>query len=178
MPPRMGAELVALLPRLRRYAVALCRSSALADDLVQGACERALTNADTWQIGSRFDAWVFRILRNLWIDTSRKAGRRIAGMEFEDASEVPDMKGEQQINDRLLLKDVLNAVAALPAEQREVLLLVCVEDLAYREAAEVLGVPTGTVMSRLARARKRLAGLADGRSYPSDVLGTAGRGGE
>jgi RNA polymerase sigma-70 factor (ECF subfamily) len=137
-----------------------------------------LANADAWQIGSRFDAWVFQILRNHWIDSTRKAGRMIVGTEFEDASEVQDIKGEQQINDRLLLKDVLKAVAALPVEQREVLVLVCVEELAYREAAEVLGVPAGTVMSRLARARKRLADLADGHSRGGDLLGTAGRRGE
>jgi len=147
---------VALLPRLRRFALVLCRSSSLADDLVQSACERALANADSWTPGTRFDAWVFRILRNNWIDHLRRS--RTEGMK-EDVSvqtAIVGDAGEEPILSRLLLAEVQAIIDTLPSEQREVLLLVCVEDLAYREAAEILGVPIGTVMSRLARARKQL----------------------
>jgi len=166
MSQTMGPEIVALLPRLRRYALALCRSPSAADDLVQSACMRALDNAESWQPGSRLDAWVFRILRNLWIDTTRRPSRTHISIDNERVAAIRDVQNEHQINDRLLLQDVLQAVDALPDEQREVLLLVCVEELTYREAADVLGVPIGTVMSRLARARKRLIDTADVRDVP------------
>jgi len=159
MPAAIGQDLVELLPRLRRFALVLCRSSSLADDLVQSACERALANAHTWTPGTRFDAWVFRILRNNWIDHLRRS--RTEGMS-EDITAQTDIvgdAGEEPILNKLLLAEVQQIIGAMPLEQREVLLLVCVEDLAYREAAEVLGVPIGTVMSRLARARKRLVEL-------------------
>lgn len=156
MSKAIGQELVSLLPRLRRFALVLCRSPSLADDLVQGACERALANAGSFTPGTRFDAWAFRILRNYWIDHLRRS--RIASMN-EDVTvqtHIIGDPGEEPILNKLLLAEVQQIIDTMPPEQREVLLLVCVEDLAYREAAEVLGVPIGTVMSRLARARKRL----------------------
>jgi RNA polymerase sigma-70 factor (ECF subfamily) len=156
MPAAIGQELVALLPRLRRFALVLCRSPSLVDDLVQGACERALANADSWTQGTRFDAWVFRILHNHWIDHLRRA--KVEGMN-EDVmaqTEIIGDAGEGPVLSKLLLAEVQRIIDGMPQEQREVLVLVCVEDLAYREAAEILGVPIGTVMSRLARARKRL----------------------
>jgi RNA polymerase sigma-70 factor (ECF subfamily) len=153
----IGSELVALLPRLRRFALTLTRQPSLADDLVQVACERALAHADQWSPGTRLDAWVFRILRNAWIDHVRH--RRTDGL-MDDVSDhehkLVDGDSEDRILSRLTLAEVQRAIAGLPDEQREVLVLVCVEDLAYREAAEVLGVPIGTVMSRLARARRRI----------------------
>jgi RNA polymerase sigma-70 factor, ECF subfamily len=156
MPAAIGQELVALLPRLRRFALVLCRSQSLADDLVQGACERALANAGSWTPGTKFDAWMFRILRNYWIDHLRRM--RTEGM-MEDVSMQTQLigdAGEGPILSRLVLSEVQRAIDNLPQEQQEVLVLVCAEDLSYREASEVLGVPIGTVMSRLARARKRL----------------------
>jgi RNA polymerase sigma-70 factor (ECF subfamily) len=156
MPAAIGQDLVALLPRLRRFALVLCRSPSLADDLVQGACERALAHAESWTPGTRFDAWMFRILRNHWIDQLRRL--KAEGMT-EDVTTHPHLMGdpgEGPVLSKLALAEVQRAIDHLPPEQREVLILVCVEDLAYREAAEVLGVPLGTVMSRLARARKRL----------------------
>ena len=156
MPAAIGQELVALLPRLRRFALVLCRSQPLADDLVQGACERALANAGSWTPGTKFDAWMFRILRNYWIDHLRRM--RTEGM-MEDVSLQTQLigdAGEGPILNRLVLSEVQRAIDNLPQEQQEVLVLVCAEDLSYREASEVLGVPIGTVMSRLARARKRL----------------------
>jgi RNA polymerase sigma-70 factor (ECF subfamily) len=153
-------QLVAFLPNLRRFAISLCRSRELADDLVQMACERALANEHRFEEGTRFDAWMFRILRNLWIDEVRK--RKTAGPQ-EDIEAQVDLvgaSGEREAEARLTLKSVAEAIDGLVEEQREVLLLVCVEELSYKEAAEVLGVPIGTVMSRLARARRNLAEAA------------------
>ncbi|MXQ10420.1 RNA polymerase sigma factor [Microvirga makkahensis] len=156
MPTAIGQELVALLPRLRRFALVLCRSSSQADDLVQSACERALANADRWTPGTRFDAWVFRIMRNNWIDHLRRSRTEGMSHDITTRTEIVGDAGEEPILNRLLLAEVQQIIGGMPREQREVLLLVCVEELAYREAAEILGVPVGTVMSRLARARKRL----------------------
>lgn len=153
-------QLVGFLPSLRRFAISLCRSREIADDLVQMACERALANPASFQQGTRFDAWMFRILRNLWIDEVRK--RKTAGPQ-EDIEAQVDLvgaSGERETEARLTLKSVAAAIDGLVEEQREVLLLVCVEELSYKEAAEVLGVPIGTVMSRLARARRNLAEAA------------------
>jgi RNA polymerase sigma-70 factor (ECF subfamily) len=153
-------QLVAFLPNLRRFAISLCRSRELADDLVQTACERALANAASFQQGTRFDAWMFRILRNLWIDEVRK--RKTAGPQedIEAQVDLAGASGEREAEARLTLKSVAEAIGELSEEQREVLLLVCVEELSYKEAADVLGVPIGTIMSRLARARRNLAEAA------------------
>lgn len=159
MPTAIGQELVALLPRLRRFALVLCRSPSLADDLVQSACERALANADHWSPGTRFDAWVFRILRNAWIDHLRRTRTERMKEDVTIQANIVGDAGEEPMLSKLLLAEIQQLIDAMPSEQREVLLLVCVEDLAYREAAEVLGVPIGTVMSRLARARRRLVEL-------------------
>jgi len=161
MPAAIGQELVALLPRLRRFALVLCRSQALADDLVQGACERALANAGSWTPGTRFDAWMFRILRNHWIDHLRRM--KVEGMteDVETHTQLVGDPGEAPILSKLALTEVQRAIDTLPHEQREVLVLVCGEDLTYREAADILNVPVGTVMSRLARARKRLVELTE-----------------
>jgi len=156
MPAAIGKDLVALLPRLRRFALVLCRSPSLADDLVQGACERALANAGSFTPGTRFDAWAFRILRNYWIDHLRRSRTEGMSEDVTVQTHIVGDAGEEPILNKLLLAEVQQIIDAMPPEQREVLLLVCVDDLAYREAAEVLGVPIGTVMSRLARARKRL----------------------
>jgi len=155
---RVEDQLVAFLPNLRRFAISLCRSRDLADDLVQAACERALANAQSFQQGTRFDAWMFRILRNLWIDDARRKKTAGPQEDIEGHHELAARgSGEAEVEARLTLKSVAEAIDGLSEDQREVLLLVCVEELAYREAADVLGVPIGTVMSRLARARRNLA---------------------
>jgi RNA polymerase sigma-70 factor (ECF subfamily) len=157
---QFGKRLVVFLPNLRRFAISLCRSRDLADDLVQATCERALANAGRFEPGTRFDAWMFRILRNLWIDHIRK--QRTAGPQegIEQRQELVGASGERDVEARLTLNSVAQAITDLPVDLREVILLVCVEDLSYREAADVLGIPIGTVMSRLARARKNLAEAA------------------
>ena len=159
MPTAIGQELVALLPRLRRFALVLCRSPSLADDLVQGASERALANPDSWTPGTRFDAWMFRILRNHWIDHLRRTKAEGMAEDITTHTQLIGDPGEGPILSRLVLSEVQRAIDSLPLDQREVLVLVCGEDLTYREAADILHVPIGTVMSRLARARKRLVEL-------------------
>ncbi|RWP59597.1 RNA polymerase sigma factor [Mesorhizobium sp.] len=154
---RVQDQLVAFLPNLRRFAIALCRSRDIADDLVQRACERALANEQRFEPGTRFDAWMFKILRNLWIDDIRK--RKVAGPQddIDGRHDIAGVSGEREMEARLALNSVAQAIGDLAADQRDVLLLVCVEELSYKEAAEVLAVPIGTVMSRLARARRNLA---------------------
>ncbi|WP_112815089.1 RNA polymerase sigma factor [Ensifer sp.] len=155
-----GERLVAFLPNLRRFAISLCRSRDLADDLVQAACEKALVGSERFEEGTRFDAWMFRILRNLWIDQLRRQKTAGPTEEIDAQPELAVASGEAGSEARMTLKNVATAIDGLVLEQREVLLLTCVEDLSYKEAAEVLGIPIGTVMSRLARARKNLAEAA------------------
>lgn len=167
-------RLVEFLPNLRRFAISLCHSRELADDLVQAACERAIVAADSFAPDTRFDAWMFRILRNLWIDHLRRT--RTAGPqdEIEKAYDVSVPSGEAATHARMELMEVATALQKLPEEQREVLVLVCVEELSYRDAADVLAIPIGTVMSRLARARKNLAeltGISLGEKRSSDTKG-------
>ncbi len=160
MTDQFGNDLIAMLPRLRRFAISLCRRRDVADDLVQLACEKALANSASYQQGTRFDAWLFRILRNGWVDQLRR--NRTAG-HTEDVYEREDLTGSEGVADmeaKLTLKKVWSIIGQLPDDLREVLLLVSVEGLSYKEAAEVLGIPIGTVMSRLSRARTRIAGEA------------------
>jgi len=154
----IGPMLVAFLPAMRRFALSLTRSPDQADDLVQAACERALASADGFAPGTRFDAWMFRIIRNLWIDRIRRT-RTQASDPIEDGEEFVGSDGAQVVHSRLDLSDTAAAIMQLPDDQREILTLVCIESLSYAEAAAVAGVPVGTVMSRLARARTRLASL-------------------
>ena len=152
----IGSSLVPLLPRLRRYALALCRVADTADELVQMACEKALASPrQTLDIS--FEAWMFRILRNGWIDRLRRQKTRGEEIDIVEHSDLGAFDGARIPENRLVLSKTLEAIGRLPDEQRELLLLVCVEELSYRDAAEVLDLPIGTVMSRLARARRKLA---------------------
>jgi RNA polymerase sigma-70 factor (ECF subfamily) len=153
----IGDEIVAMLPRLRSFALSLARRRDEADDLVQGACERAFAAIDSWQPGTRLDAWMFRILRNLWIDRHRRRRDETSLDDDEAGFQVAGEDGRHTVEVRSTMAAVRVAIDRLPDEQREVLMLVCVEDLSYRDAAEVLEVPIGTVMSRLSRARRSLA---------------------
>jgi RNA polymerase sigma-70 factor (ECF subfamily) len=165
MPVEIADQLVALLPRLRRYALVLTRAAEAADDLVQSACERALAAEHGPADGVPFDAWMLRIVRNLWIDRARRQRTEGTAVDLDDhldetatRERAPDTA--EVADARRTLARVRGAIDALPDDQREIVLLVCAEGLAYREAAELLAVPIGTVMSRLARARARLATLA------------------
>lgn len=152
-------RIVTLLPRMRGFAHALARSTDAADDLVQATCEKALRAADSWTPGTRLDSWMFRIMQNHWIDTVRKR-RPERPLDADDtALDIVGDDGVRATEARLTLAAVQELIWRLPEDQRAVLVLVCVEDMSYREVAETLEIPIGTVMSRLARAR---AALADG----------------
>jgi RNA polymerase sigma-70 factor (ECF subfamily) len=149
-------QLIALLPRLRRFCRSLTRSDADADDLAQGAIERALTHQSSWQPGTRLDSWMFRIAQNLWRDELRAHRRRAEPLD-EQAMVGED--GRESFHRQLEAVDVARAFDGLPEDQRMVLSLVVLDGLRYQDAADVLGLPIGTVMSRLARAPARLANL-------------------
>ena len=153
-------QLVALLPRLRRFARALTRNVDDADDLVQVAVERALLHLDQLRPGTRLDSWMFGIIRNAWIDETRSRRRRDKVLAPEELGEqVADRSSEAPI-ERLSIEAALQR---LPEEQRLAVALVLIEGLAYKEAAAVLEVPIGTVTSRLARGRETLEALLGGR---------------
>jgi RNA polymerase sigma-70 factor (ECF subfamily) len=150
------AEIVALMPRLRRFARALSGQVADADDIVQIAVERALVRLDQFQEGTRLEAWLFGIVRNAWIDEARARARRAKVFAPPELGESVGDGAAAALHAKLEADDVWAAMRRLPDEQREAVALVCVEGLAYREAAEALGVPIGTVTSRLARGREAL----------------------
>ena len=144
------------IPRLRRYARALAGDSHRADDLVQDTLERALTKFHLWRHGSDLRAWMFSIMHNVFIN-QLKARRELA---LDEATEAALESAPQ--SDPLQVRDLDAALRRLPAEQREVLLLVGLEQLSYAEAGQVLDLPIGTVMSRLSRGRERLRALMSG----------------
>jgi RNA polymerase sigma-70 factor, ECF subfamily len=152
---RFGDQLIAVLPRLRRFARGLTGSAVEADDLVQAACERALARRHQFQEGTRFDSWMFRIVQTIWIDQIRARDVRREDGEIVEGRLGSD-EPVRRIEARLSLGEVRRAVDRLPPDQRAALLLVTVEGLSYKEAAAVVAVPVGTIMSRLARARVAL----------------------
>jgi RNA polymerase sigma-70 factor (ECF subfamily) len=153
---RFRAELVSLLPRLRRFGRAITRHREDADDLVQIAIERALLRRDQLEPGTRMLSWIFKIMNNAWIDEIRSRTRREKIFAPEEAGEHV---GVSPMDDHLNALAVRGAIDQLNDEQRIAVGLVLVEGLPYREAAEVLGVPIGTVTSRLARAREQLQAM-------------------
>jgi RNA polymerase sigma factor (sigma-70 family) len=149
-------ELTALLPRLRRFAHALSRNPSDADDLTQMTIERALRSRAQWQEGTRLDSWAYRIMRNLWIDTARS---RVRKEKFEAPAEEAESVGDDSsaaIEASVDLGRVMAAMQRLPDEQREVIALILIEGFGYRETSEMLGLPIGTVSSRLVRGRTAL----------------------
>ena len=152
-----GQRIVELIPRLRRYARALVGDRARADDLVQDTLERAWNKFHLWRPGSDLRAWLFTVMHNVHVNQVRAS--RDHAMLDEDGEEmaVAPVQGAS-----LEIRDLERALALIPAEQREVLLLIALEDVSYAEAANVLGIPIGTVMSRLSRAREKLRGMMYG----------------
>lgn len=157
MDPAFSDELVRLLPNLKRFGLSLSRRNDLADDLVQITVERAIKGYASYDGAQRLEPWLFRIMRNAWIDMTRRTrtqGQQVDVFDIPDALPVDDRPA---IEARLMLQSVEKAMTSLPDEQRELLHLICIDDMSYAEAAEVLGIPKGTVMSRLSRARIALA---------------------
>jgi RNA polymerase sigma-70 factor (ECF subfamily) len=158
-PSSFDDQLASLLSRLRRFAHALSRNSADADDLTQATIERALRSRDQWQPGSRLDSWAYRIMRNLWIDTARARSRKAAreAPEEEGLNVGEDLRGAMDAS--VDLQRIMAAMAQLPDEQREIVALILVEGFGYREVSEMLGLPIGTVSSRLVRGRTALLAM-------------------
>jgi RNA polymerase sigma-70 factor (ECF subfamily) len=153
------SDLLAILPRLRRFAASLSHDRADGDDLCQAALERGLKARDQWQPGTRLDSWMYRIMRNLWIDEARARQRAAKTFVPEEAGAHVGHAGDRDVEAHMMLSDVDRAMQALPDEQREAIALVLVEGLSYKEAAAVLGVPMGTLTSRLVRGRGALMAL-------------------
>jgi len=147
--------LVAQLPGLRRYAVALAGNAAFADDLVQDSIERALRQSAQLRDLQRLPMWLRRILHNLYIDEIRRNKGKGREQDIADLSDHLELS--TPASDGMGPRDFLRAIGALSVEHRQILLLVGLDDLDYREIAEELGIPIGTVMSRLARARRAFA---------------------
>lgn len=153
-------NLVTLVPRLRRFALSLTNSQADADDLVQSACERALRNKASFRPGTRMDSWLYRIIQNLWLDNRRRLKTRKEEVDPMDANLSDSGKGASEPTARLMLDKVQEAMGDLPDDQRVVLSMIAIEGQSYKDVAEALNIPVGTVMSRLSRARQKLAPLA------------------
>ena len=149
-------EIVGLLPRLRRFARALTHAPADADDLVQLTVERALTRRGQWRPGTRLDSWMFRIMKNAWIDETRSRSRQGAVFAPPDEGERVGDDGAAAMETRLAAAEVARAMGRLPNDQRLAVALVLVEGLSYQQAADVLEIPAGTLTSRLVRGRMAL----------------------
>jgi RNA polymerase sigma-70 factor (ECF subfamily) len=149
--------MVALLPRLRRFAFALSHSMDHADDLVQTACEKALARRSQFQPGSRMDSWMYRIIQNAWFDRQRASGERgHTSDEFIIDSLPSNDRSMEALEAARELEAVHRCMQDMPAEQRVVIALVTIEGNSYKDAAEILDLPIGTVMSRLSRARRHI----------------------
>jgi RNA polymerase sigma factor (sigma-70 family) len=152
-------RLVELIPRLRRYARALVGDRASADDLVQDTLERAWAKLHLYRRGTDLRAWLFTVMHNVHVNKVRAT--RATDPLDED---LPEMALRAPQGDSLVMRDLDRSIALLPAEQRAVLLLVTLEDMSYEEVARTLGIPMGTVMSRLSRAREKLRAMMHGQS--------------
>jgi RNA polymerase sigma-70 factor (ECF subfamily) len=161
-----GKALIAQLPVLRRYARALVGNIALADDLVQDTIERALRQGDALRERARLASWLRSILHNLYIDELRR--NRTRGREQEIAVMADDVALSAPAPDRTAAIDFVRAMDTLSLEHRQVLLMVALEDMSYRDIAIQLDIPIGTVMSRLARGRQRLRSALEGENTRSD----------
>jgi RNA polymerase sigma-70 factor (ECF subfamily) len=150
-------SIVELIPRLRRYARALAGDRTAADDLVQDTLERAWSKLHLYRRGTDLRAWLFTVMHNVYVN-QRRAARPSTPLD----DEMPEMSQPAREIDTLVLRDLDAAIRRLPEDQREVLLLVALEDMSYDEAAHALEIPIGTVMSRLARAREKLRAMLSG----------------
>jgi RNA polymerase sigma factor (sigma-70 family) len=150
------ADIAAMLPRLRRFARSITYNREDGDDLVQVAVERALTRTEQWEAGTRLDSWIFRIMKNAWIDEVRGRMRRDQIFAPEELGEQVGIDAAEAHQQRMAIQ---KAISMLSDDHRLVIGLVLVDGMPYKEAAEVLEIPMGTLTSRLARAREALQGL-------------------
>ena len=154
------AAILGEIPRLRRYACSLLRDRDAADDLVQDCLERALTRLDNWQTGDSPRRWLFTIMHHLFVDRMRKVGRRgetaMLPLDTSEALAVPAVQVEGVAS-----REIMDALFSIGPERRAALMMVAIEGFSYAEAANILGVPAGTLMSRIARGREELRALLD-----------------
>jgi RNA polymerase sigma-70 factor (ECF subfamily) len=167
-------DLAAVIPRLRRYALVLTGNPVRSDDLAQDTLRRAWEKRSQWRPGSDLRAWLFTIMHNLFVNqlaaTRREAAN--ASLDAEDEGGPPlHLTGDDDPTRRIELQEVMRQVQRLPAEQREVLMLVAVRGLRYEEISAELGIPIGTVMSRLSRARDKLKHMVAGQPLPLKAVG-------
>jgi RNA polymerase sigma-70 factor, ECF subfamily len=150
-------QLTQLLPQLRRYASTFCRNTADREDLVQSACVKAIAARQLWDPETNLKAWVCKILRNHFIDTYRR--RKLTGIhtDLDTSYDVPSLSASSEL--QVFVQQVQKAMLLLPKDMQEVMHLVCIEEFSYKDASEILNVPIGTIMSRLARARLKLLEL-------------------
>lgn len=160
-----GRDVAAHIPRLRRYARALVGDRYRADDLVQDTLERALNKFHLWRPGSDLRAWLFAIMHNVFVNQLRSRGVQVTTEFDEQHLDV----AAPPVSDRLELRDLEAALAQLSVDQRSVVLLIALEEMSYADVARTLGIPIGTVMSRLARGRERLRSLMSGEASPSGL---------
>ncbi|MEQ1779833.1 MAG: RNA polymerase sigma factor [Hyphomonadaceae bacterium] len=166
---RFRIELRSLIPRLRRFGHALTGSTDDGDDLVQDALEKALSRESQFQHGTRMDSWIYKIMQNAWIDRKRSAASRGTVVQpLEDNDFAVGEDGRESFAAKITLRQVREMMQRLHVDERAVLALVAIEGQSYLEAAEILRIPIGTVMSRLARARNKLTSLLDGGATPSN----------
>jgi RNA polymerase sigma-70 factor (ECF subfamily) len=165
--PDLTEQLIELIPRMRRFATGLSGSTAWGDDLVQTACERLLLRKDSLKADTRLDSWMYQVIRNLHIDGIR--AQSVRDRNAEEVKQVADLRlmSTDPMDNHIRLNEVHEAMQHLSEEHRSALMLICVEGLSYKEAAEVLQVPMGTVTSRLVRARKALIDTLGGESGES-----------
>ncbi len=166
MSAEIDRQIVACIPSLRRYAVGLTGNREAADDLVQDTMERAWSRIALWQRRGDLRAWLFSILHNVFVDRARANRRSLIDSLGEEEADVP-VRATQ--GDMLEVQDLDRALARVPLEQREVLLLVAVEQMSYEQVAKVLAIPIGTVMSRLSRGRAALRAVLEGRAGASKL---------
>lgn len=162
MPLHDEQQLIRWVPQLRRYARALLRHREDADDLVQDTLERALVKSAHWPGVSNMRAWLFSLMHNRYVDGVRRPQVAVSAWDDDEVAQVPAMPAPGTA-----LLDLETALHRLPPEQKEVLLLVVVEEMTYAEVAEALGIPLGTVMSRLSRGRERLRSWMEGDPQPA-----------
>lgn len=161
-------ELSAHIRSLRRYAMVLTRNHSDAEDLVQETLLRALVGADTFRPGAEMRSWLFRIMHNTHVSAGRRAQTRASYARSQALVPPPSQPASQ--HDRLEVKAAIDALNLLPEPQREAVALVALEDMRYADAAQVLGVPLGTFMSRISRGRETLRRLLDGEARTSQAL--------
>lgn len=167
--PDLTEQLIELIPRMRRFATGLSGSAAWGDDLVQAACERLLQRKDSLRPDTRLDSWMYQVIRNLHIDGIR--AQSVRDRNADEIKLVADLRpvSTDPMQNHIRLGEVNDAMQLLSEEHRSALMLICVEGLSYKEAAEVLQVPMGTVTSRLVRARKSLVEKLGGESFELEL---------